>query len=95
MVTGSRKLLGTMPDLSIYDYVYDGKHRIGTKMYFIVYLAEESFVTFSEVTWGEGVRENSGKWRGGSKKVIFAMTSILNDSKVRYYLLNEHFKIFS
>ena len=50
---------------SVYDYVYDVKQHISTKMYFVVCLSKERFVvTFWLVTWGNRgkiARENSKK----------------------------------
>ena len=40
--------------LSVNDYIYNIKYHISTKMYHVVYLSEERFVTFLAVTWRDG-----------------------------------------
>ena len=57
------------------------KHQINTKMHIIVYLLEETFITFYTLTWVEWRKEKiltNGDKGKGPKNAIFAITSFLN-----------------
>ena len=51
--------------LSANPYVCDVKHHISIKIYFMVCLSEESFVTIWMVAWEKKVGENSGNAEKG------------------------------